>query len=99
LKTWNSLFSKQAADTLENAVLLGIIGVILAGDFEDSGERIGECINTVTDALCDLWTTNMLVNVHTVALAEIASRNDRENQPTCWLMRSTAMSFLSWVKL
>jgi hypothetical protein len=55
--------------------------VILAGDFEDGGERIGECIDAVTDALCDLWSTSMLVNVDTFVLAEIASRNDIEINP------------------
>lgn len=48
------LFSKQAANTLENAVLLWIVGVVFAGDFEYSRERIGECVDAVADAFCDL---------------------------------------------
>jgi hypothetical protein len=49
-----SLLSKQAADTLENTVLLRVVRVVFAGDFEDSWERIGECVDDMADALCDL---------------------------------------------
>lgn len=49
-----SLLSKHAADTLEDTVLLGVVRVVFAGDFEDGGEGIGEGVYTVTNALCDL---------------------------------------------
>lgn len=49
-----SLLSKQAADTLENTVLLRVVWVVFAGDFEDSWEGIGECVDAMADALCDL---------------------------------------------
>lgn len=46
--------AKQSSYTLQDTVLLGIIGVVFAGDFEDSGEGIGEGVYAMADALCDL---------------------------------------------
>lgn len=48
------LLSKQPAHALEDTVLLGVVGVILAGNFENGGEGVGEGVYTVTDAFCDL---------------------------------------------
>lgn len=49
-----SSLAKQSSHTLQDTVLLGIIGVVFAGDFEDSGEGIGEGVYAMADALCDL---------------------------------------------
>lgn len=48
------LLSKQPAHALEDTVLLWVVGVVFAGDLEDSGEGVGEYVYAVTDALCDL---------------------------------------------
>ncbi len=49
-----SSLAKQPSHTLQDTVLLGIIGVVFAGDFEDSGEGIGEGVYAMADSLCDL---------------------------------------------
>ena len=70
------LLSEQAAHALENAVLLGVVRVVLAGDFEDGGERIGEGINPVTNALGDLCLPRTLAMIYSTRLANIVPRND-----------------------
>lgn len=49
-----SSLAKQSSHPLEDTVLLGIIGVVFAGNFEDSGEGIREGVYAMADALCDL---------------------------------------------
>lgn len=49
-----NLLAKETTYTLENTVLLGIVRVVFAGDLEDGGEWVGECIYGVADALCNL---------------------------------------------
>jgi hypothetical protein len=49
-----SLLSKQSSHTLKDTVLLGVVWVVFAGDFENSREGVGEGIYAVADALCDL---------------------------------------------
>jgi hypothetical protein len=49
-----SSLAEQSSHTLQDTILLGIIGVVLAGDFEDSREGIGEGVYAMADALCDL---------------------------------------------
>lgn len=51
-----SLLAKQPPNTLQNAIFLGVVRVIFAGDFEDGGEGVGECVHAVTNALSDLKT-------------------------------------------
>lgn len=50
----SSLFSKQPAHTLEDTVLLWVVRVVFARDFENGREGVGERVYTVTNALCDL---------------------------------------------
>lgn len=49
-----NLFAKQPPHTLQYTVLLWVVGVVLAGDLENGGERVGERIDAVSDALRDL---------------------------------------------
>jgi hypothetical protein len=55
LNIFANLLAKETTHTLENTVLLGIVRVVFAGDFEDGREWVGECIYVVADALCNLW--------------------------------------------
>jgi hypothetical protein len=49
-----SLLSKQSSHTLKDTVLLGVIWVVFAGDFENGREGVGEGVYAMADALGDL---------------------------------------------
>lgn len=49
-----ALLSKQTAHPLQYTVLIRVVRVVFTWDLEDSGERIGEGVDTVADTLCDL---------------------------------------------
>jgi hypothetical protein len=81
------LFAKQPADSAENAVLFGIVGVFFAGNLEYGweGRRIG--IDAMPYLVCDL--------------RRVLSYDTPETQMaphTCWLIKTIPISFLSVVK-
>lgn len=49
-----TLLAEESAHTLENAVLLRVVGMIFAGDFENGGEGVGEGVYAVANALGNL---------------------------------------------
>ena len=48
------LLAKQPPHALEHTVFLRVVRVVFAGDLEDGGEGIGECVDAVPDSFCDL---------------------------------------------
>lgn len=65
--------------------------MIFAGDFEDGREGVSEYVHAVTNALSDLKIRVSIKRARVESCPSIAL--------TCWLIRTTAMSFRSWVKL
>lgn len=54
LYTPNCLLAKQAADSPQHAVLLGVVGVIFAGDLEDGWECRRVCVDSVPNSVSNL---------------------------------------------
>lgn len=48
------LLAKQTAHTLENTILLRVVWVVFAGNFENGGEGVGEGVYNVADAFRNL---------------------------------------------
>ena len=48
------LLAKQPPHALEHTIFLRIVRMVFAGDLEDCGEWIGECVDAVSDSFCDL---------------------------------------------
>jgi len=50
----SNLLSKQLLDALHDAVLLGVVRVVLGGDFEERRECLGVGIDAAADLVGDL---------------------------------------------
>lgn len=89
------LFSKQPSHTLQYTVLFRVVWVVFAWDLEYGRKCCGIGIDAMADTFCDLFSIHG--GKHSSYYpCECRPYNGRR---TCWLIRSTAISFRSWVKL
>ena len=72
------LFSEQSADTAEDAVLLGIVGVVFAGYLEDGRE--GGCVGVYF--IADFHKPGVMVKIRNIRLYYRFGRNDMTNPKT-----------------
>lgn len=83
------LLPKQPSHPLQHTILVWIIWMVFTRNLKHGGEWVGERVDTCPDSFRNLHIKN-----HQYAAIQDMDRAER----TCWLIRTMAMSFLSFVK-
>jgi hypothetical protein len=90
--------SEESSHTLEDTVLLGVIRVIFAGDFEDGREGVGEGIDAMADALSDLLNLRLDMMRQKILLRDSRGTHvlvDQEDSNVLSLLREVLESLLN----